>query len=78
MNAQQARDKAYEINTAECNSQYAEIQKLIQVSASKGEYSFTFCENIRDDVKLKLKSEGFIIGETELDRDGSYTRIAWK
>ena len=78
MNAKEARQKAYEINTAKTNSQYAEIKADIDEEVGKGKYKCFHYKPILPDVRTKLIEEGFKFGsEFSSQKDGTTIEICW-
>lgn len=78
MNAKEAREIAYKINTDENLSWYAEIIKKIEVESKKGAYHIWWYNSINAHVRKKLIDEGYEVGETISDmRNGITTKISW-
>jgi hypothetical protein len=78
MNAEEAKLKAYQVNTDASNSQYADILKLIERFATGGYYTCTYSAVVKDDVRKKLTEDGFNVSKTQDDRNEYYTDISWK
>lgn len=78
MTAKEARETALNYNTSTDNIQYAEIKTLITSLSKKGKYGMDYYKTIHPDVRNKLSSEGYSVGNTYSDqRDGPYTLISW-
>lgn len=77
MNAKEARQKALEKNTDEISSQYAQIIILIEKAAAKGEYSLSYYDSIKEDVRKKLTEDGYEVGVTQSHMNELYTKIKW-
>ena len=79
MNAEEAKLKAYQVNTDASNSQYAVILKLIERYATGGYYTCTYSGAVvKDDVRKKLTEDGFSVSKTQSDQNEYYTEISWK
>lgn len=76
MTAQEAREKAKQVNTNKFNSQYVHIHSKIAEAVKKGEYSFFYYETINADVSQKLVQEGYSITNQD-DHDGILIKIDW-
>jgi hypothetical protein len=78
MTAQEARNSADNVNTADNDSQYDTIVKMIKQAAGEGKYS-TWIYNvpIKDSVSALLKRDGYKVGPTQSDRGETLTEITW-
>lgn len=77
MNAREAREIADEANRVEAATQYSKIKADIGRAAKDMKYSITWFDHIRDDVKAKLKLEGFTIGDEKSYRNEEQVTITW-
>jgi len=77
MTAQEAREKSKRNNLVEQGSQYLEIQDLINKATTKGLYEIWYYKVLIKDVRDKLKEEGFVVSDTQFERDGPMTKIVW-
>ena len=77
MKATEARNKAYIVNTDLLTSQYAEIIKLIELEANKGNYFCFYHKSLIPDVKEKLCADGYKINTYFYLRDGTTITITW-
>lgn len=78
MTAQESREKAFKHNTESNTGQLLKIQNAISKAVQNGEYSCYVYESLREDVRKKLVSDGFIVGQTQFDRNESMTLISWE
>ncbi len=76
MTAQEAREKAKQVNINDYNSQYVDIHAKIAEAVKKGEYSLFYYKTIKSDLVQKLEQEGYII-TNQNDRDGILIKIDW-
>lgn len=77
MNAQEARDAAFQYNVTAATSQYTQIMAKIEQEAKRGNYVCYYYESLRKDVLDKLNADGFGV------RDYSYKNetkiiISWQ
>lgn len=77
MNAQEARKKAYSVNTDKAESQYAKIQEQIDKEVNKGKYQLFWYEFINHDVRNKLELEGFKVGSDQGKYNETCIKISW-
>jgi len=77
MNAKEARQTALENNLNQFNSQYASIQKAIAKAVNQGKYDIFVYEHIIPDVKNKLESEGFKVGQNQGRYNETTINISW-
>lgn len=77
MTAKEAREKSKRHNLIEQGSQYLEIQDLINKATTKGLYEIWYYKVFNNDVKGKLIEEGFVVSDTQFERDGPMTKIVW-
>ena len=73
MNAKEAKELAYKVNTNKNDSEYAKIKTLIENAAKKGKYSISYNKMVNSDVKKKLKEEGYKVEYFP----GDYRSDAW-
>ena len=78
MNAKEAKEIAYKINTDNKESQYSKIKKNIDAETFRGKYKTFVYEHILDDVEDKLKKEGFIISSNLSVLNEICIEISWK
>lgn len=77
MNAQEAKNKAQEVNTSSANSQYSKIKENIKRAALHGEYYCYSYEYIKPDVQEKLTDEGYKVGPAQSERNEVTVKISW-
>lgn len=77
MNAQEAREKAFKINTDKETGQYAEIKKIIDKEVDDGKYQCFYYKHVIPDVKKKLSEEGFSITSMSDMRNELTVTITW-
>lgn len=77
MKASEARRLANETNTNATKSQYSSIMGLINKAVNAGEYEVHWYEAMNSAVKDKLREEGYTVGNTQMDRNETITKISW-
>ena len=77
MNAREARDIAFKINTDAVESQYADIQKQIENAAKEGKYEAYFFEPLKPDVRDIIEKDGYRVQSFSDQRDGTTITISW-
>ena len=77
MDAKEARSKAQEINQSSNNGEFNRIINAIKRAANVGKYEIYIYEIIKEDVRKKLTEMGYLVGNTEFDRQESLTKISW-
>ena len=79
MNAKEAWEVAIDVINNKSKNQYTYIKNNIQIAAEKGEFFITWSANLYEDVKQKLKEEGFTIGPSFIHNPTeSIIDISWK
>jgi hypothetical protein len=77
MKASEARNRALQVNTDSKNSQFAKIILEIEHAVSQGKYEIWFYDTILDDVRKKLTEFGYLVAETQFERNETMTKITW-
>lgn len=75
MTAEEARKKAEARNIED--GQYAQIIKMISNCANKGEYEMWYYDHIKPEVRAKLTKDGFLVKDTQYEKNEVMTLIKW-
>jgi len=77
MDAKEARSKAQNFNTSANNGEFDRVLNKIKKAVNVGKYEIYIYDVIKDDVRNKLTEMGYLVGNTEFDRNESLTKISW-
>lgn len=77
MTAKEAKQKAFEYNTQNSDSQLAKINAMISDAVSRGEYEIIFGEEIKPDIRNHLVEQGYYVGITHNAINNVHVWIKW-
>lgn len=77
MDAKEARSKAQNFNISANNGEFDRVLNKIKKAVSVGKYEIYIYDVIKEDVRNKLTEMGYLVGNTEFDRNESLTKISW-